>query len=160
MENTHDDEDDVEIVVPFVVEGFNVPQRTHYTSRLVLPQGIEEVNDQGFRMFADEMREQYEILESEFNASRRDSQMLKSELIRMKHKCDVVEESYKMLMKKLMKVITRDYPQFRFGDTIVDERLNVKLPVYNENTKRFTNYSNSTRSFLEIIKSQTNIQEH
>jgi len=160
MENTHDDEEDVEIVVPITVEGFNVPLGTHYTSRLVLPQGIEQVNDQAFRQFADEMREQYEILESEFNASRRDSQMLKSELIRTKHKCSVVEESYKILIKKLLKVTMRDYPQFRFGDTIVDERLNVKLPVYNENTKRFTNYSNSTRSFLEIIKSQTNIQEH
>jgi hypothetical protein len=100
------------------------------------------------------MREQYEILESDYNGLKQEVRVLKSELIRSKNSSRIVEESYKQLLKKLLKVTMRDYPQFRFGDVVLDARLNCILPVFNTNTNRFTNYSNNTRSFLDIVKSQ------
>jgi hypothetical protein len=155
MENTNEeDPQSVEIEVPLILPGFHVPERTYYQSRLVFPQGMENVNDEAFRIFGEEMREQYEILESDYNALKQEVRVMKSELIRNKNSTRIVEESYKQLLKKLLKVTMRDYPQFRFGDVVLDARLNCVLPVFNTNTNRFTNYSNNTRSFLDIVKSQ------
>lgn len=154
MENVNEGNEHIEIEVPLILPGFNIPERTYYQSRLVLPEGIETVNDEAFRQFADEMREQYEILESEYNGLKREFNVMKSELIRCKNTFRIVEESYKQLLKKLLKVTMRDYPQFRFGDVVLDSRFNCILPVFNTNTNRFTNYSNNTRSFLDIVKSQ------
>lgn len=145
-------EQEVEIRVPLLLPGFNVPEN-QFRSRLVFPPGTTEVSDEHFRMFAEEMREQYEVLESDLNVALRECKVLKSELIRQKNATTVLGESYKQLVKKLLKVLSRDYPQFKFGETILDNRFNIVLPVYNENTNRFTNYSNLTRSFLDIIKS-------
>ena len=155
MENTVEQEqEEIEINVPLILPGFHIPEPGgNSNSRLVFPPGTTEVSDEHFRLFAEEMREQYEVLESDFNSSLREAKILRSELIRSKNMTNVVVESYKQLIKKLLKVSTRDYPNFKFGETILDNRFNVVLPVYNENTKRFTNYSNQTRSFLDIIKS-------
>ena len=143
-----DEGQDFEVQIPFIVEGFNRP----YQSRLVLPQGTETVTDEAFRQFAEEMKEQYEILEADYNTVKRDCQAFRSELIRQEQQSRVALESYQILLKKLTKVISRDYPQYKFGDVVLDSSLNVVLPIYNEKTRRFTNYSNSTRSFLEIFR--------
>lgn len=146
---------DFEVQIPFIVEGFNRP----YQSRLVLPPGTENVSDEAFRQFADEMREQYEVLEADYNTVKTDCQALRSELIRQKHQSRTALESYQILIKKLTKVISRDYPQYKFGDVVLDSSLNVVLPIYNEKTRRFTNYSNSTRSFLEIFRVQSYVSQ-
>lgn len=155
MENTHSDTEGEEIEIPFILHGLHTP----YTSRLVFPPGMETVTDEAFRQFGEEMREQYEVLEADFNNAKRDAQILKAELIRQKNKNRLIEESYKQLLKKVLKITSRDYPQFKFGEVILDDKFNCILPCYNDNTRRFTNYSNLTRSFLDIVKSQDRTQE-
>lgn len=124
----------------------------NYQSRLVLPDGIDNVNDQAFIQFANEMREQYEILESEFNSIRASNNLLKNEIMRIRSNNKIINESYNKLIQNLTKVITRDYPQYFFGSSIVDHYLNIILPCYNSKTKRSTNYSNLTKSFLSIFQ--------
>ena len=124
----------------------------NYQSRLVLPEGIETVRDEAFLQFSNEMREQYEILESEFNSIRASNTILKNEIMRIRSNNKVIYESYNKLIQNLTKVITRDYPQYFFGPSIVDHHLNIILPCYNIKTKRSTNYSNLTKSFLSIFQ--------
>ena len=123
-----------------------------YRSRLVLPEGIENVGDQTFIQFANEMREQYEILESEFNSLRSSNSLLKNEIMRIRSAHKISDESYNKLINNLTKVISRDYSQFFFGNSIIDYNLNVVLPCYNSKTKRSVNYSNLTKSFLSIFQ--------
>lgn len=159
VDENENESDGEQIEIPLIIQGLHVPERTHYESRLRFPPGTSEVTDEAFRQFAEEMREQYEVLESDFNAVKRDNRVLQAELIREKNRRRLTEESHKTLTKKILKVISRDYNQFKFGDVIIDEKFNSVLPCYNENTRRFTNYSNMTRSFLDIFKSSNNSTE-
>jgi len=154
-----------------ILEGFNFPlmldtsesehetppvtpqeNLANYRSRLVLPEGIENVGDQAFLQFSNEMQEQYQILESDFNVLKSSNSLLKNEIMRLRSAHRVSNESYNKLINNLTKVISRDYPQFFFGNTIIDNNLNVVLPCYNCKTKRSVNYSNNTKSFLSIFQ--------
>jgi hypothetical protein len=134
-----------------VVQLIAPPQR-QFVSRLSLPENIETVQDEVFRQFAEEMKTQYELLEADFNEIKRANARMKDEMVYRNYLARETQTNFEILVKKLCRVIGRDYPQYNFGDTIVDKRHNVQLPVFNSNTKRFTNYSNNTRSFLDIFR--------
>ena len=131
-----------------ITPGFNAPdvvriiqpQMTHpgFVSRLSLPENIESVQDEVFRQFADEMKHS--------------NRKIKDEMVYRNYLARETQTNFEILIKKLCKVIARDNPQYNFGETIIDKRHNIQLPVFNSNTKRFTNYSNNTRSFLDIFR--------
>tara|TARA_R110002124_G_C8972794_1_gene515366 strand:+ start:3220 stop:3720 length:501 start_codon:yes stop_codon:yes gene_type:complete len=145
-----------------ITPGFNAPdvvriiqpQMTHpgFVSRLSLPENIESVQDEVFRQFADEMKTQYELLEADYNEIKHSNRKIKDEMVYRNYLARETQTNFEILIKKLCKVIARDNPQYNFGETIIDKRHNIQLPVFNSNTKRFTNYSNNTRSFLDIFR--------
>ena len=128
------------------------PPARQFISRLQLPENLDSVTDEYFRQFADEMKTQYELLEADYNELKLSNRRMKDEMVYRNYLARETQTNFEILIKKLCKVIARDNPQYNFGDTIIDKRHNIQLPVYNSNTKRFTNYSNNTRSFLDIFR--------
>ena len=145
-----------------ITPGYNAPEVVHliqpparhanFISRLQLPENLDEVNDEYFRQFADEMKTQYELLEADYNELKLSNRKIKDEMMYRNYLARETQTNYDILLKKLCKVINRDNNQYNFGEPIIDKRHNIVLPVYNSNTKRFTNYSNNTRSFLDVFR--------
>ncbi len=128
------------------------PPPRQFVSRLSLPENIESVQDEVFRQFADEMKTQYELLEADYNEIKHSNRKIKDEMAYRNYLARETQGNFEILIKKLCKVIARDNNQYHFGETIIDKRHNIQLPVFNSNTKRFTNYSNNTRSFLDVFR--------
>lgn len=149
---------DEEIEEPTITQ-FNTPligliasPAQPYQSALVFPEGMENVNDEHFRQFAAEMKEQYEILEDKYGELKMHYHQAHSMAMKKREENIIITENYNLLLKKICKVIEKNHEQYHFGTPTINRRFNVCIPVYNSKTNKLTTYSERTRSFIDIFK--------
>lgn len=128
-----------------------VPREENFRSGLVFPEGIDNVTDEHFRQFAAEMKEQYEILEDKYNEIKMHLHQYQNVNLRQREQNIMIVENYNVLLKKICKVIEKNYEQYHFGTPTINTRYNICIPIFNAKTNRLTTYSERTRSFVDIF---------